>query len=35
MKIQHKGFIWGAVVGVAGVYLYHHFIHPLPGPAKG
>lgn len=29
--VKKHGFIVGIVVGVAGVWMYHHFIHPLPG----
>lgn len=24
-------FVWGVAAGVAGVYVYHHFVRPLPG----
>lgn len=31
-----KGGFWvGLIVGVAGVWAYHHFVHPLPGASKG
>lgn len=30
-----KEFIFGVVVGLAGVWAYHHFVHPLPGAKKG
>ena len=29
-----RKFFWGMVVGVAGVWAYHHFVKPMPG-AKG
>lgn len=27
-------FAVGVLVGVAGVWAWHHFIHPIPGAAK-
>lgn len=27
---MNKSFVWGAVVGVAGVWAYHAFLRPLP-----
>ena len=28
-------FLWGMLVGVAGVYVFHHFVKPLPGAKSG
>ena len=30
-----KEFYGGLVIGIAAVWAYHHFISPLPAPAKG
>lgn len=32
MAFGLNGFWTGVLVGVAGVYLFHHFAMPLPGP---
>lgn len=26
-----SGFIWGVVVGVAGVWAFHKWVRPIPG----
>ena len=31
--VKRHGLLVGVVVGVTGVWLYHHFVHPLPGAA--
>jgi hypothetical protein len=28
---MRSGFVWGVVVGVAGVWAWHKFVRPLPG----
>ena len=28
---MNRQFLWGVVVGVAGVWAYHAFVKPLPG----
>lgn len=28
-----RGFWWGVVVGVGGVWAFHRFVRPLPGKA--
>lgn len=28
---MRPGFMWGVIVGVAGVYAWHKFVKPLPG----
>jgi len=33
--MTRPGFLWGLVIGVAGVWAYHRFIAPLPGGKKG
>ena len=30
-----KEFYGGLVVGIVAVYLYHHFVSPLPAPKRG
>lgn len=30
-----RKFVWGVIVGVAGVWAYHAFIRPLPGKSAG
>lgn len=30
---MRPGFLWGVIVGVGGVWAWHHFVKPLPGPA--
>ena len=32
---MRPGFGWGVIVGIAGVWAYHHFVKPLPGAATG
>lgn len=31
---MNRSFVWGVIVGVGGVWAYHHFVKPMPG-AKG
>lgn len=33
--MMSKGFVTGAVVGVLGVWVFHHFVSPIPGGKKG
>lgn len=28
---MNRSFFWGAVAGVAGVYLFHRFVKAVPG----
>lgn len=28
-------FMWGVAAGIAGVYIFHHFVRPLPGAKSG
>lgn len=30
--LTSRDFLIGVVAGVAAVYVYHHFVNPLPGP---
>jgi hypothetical protein len=32
---MRPGFLWGVIVGVAGVWAFHKFMGPLPGGKKG
>lgn len=32
---MRPGFLWGVLVGVAGVWAFHRFVSPLPGAKKG
>ncbi len=32
---RDKEFWYGAAVAAIAIYAYHHYIHPLPGAAKG
>ena len=29
--MERHPFAWGVVTGMVGVWIYHHFVHPLPG----
>lgn len=31
---MRPGFLWGVIVGVAGVWAFHKFMGPLPGGKK-
>ena len=33
--LKRHGFIVGILTGMAGVWAYHHFVHPLPGAKTG
>ena len=33
--LTSKDFYVGIIAGVILVYAYHHFVNPLPAPAKG
>ena len=28
---MNRSFVWGVVVGVAGVWAFHRFVKPIPG----
>jgi hypothetical protein len=28
---MNRSFVWGAIVGVAGVYAFHRFVKAVPG----
>lgn len=30
-----RQFVWGVVAGVAGVYVFHRFVKPIPGKSAG
>lgn len=30
-----RNFVFGAIVGVAGVYVWHRFVRPMPSKANG
>lgn len=30
-----RKFFWGAVTGIAGVYLFHRFVKAVPGKTAG
>ena len=27
----NKSFVWGAIVGIGGLYVFHKFVKPVPG----
>jgi hypothetical protein len=31
---MNRSFIWGAVVGIGGLYLFHKFVKPVPGKGQ-
>lgn len=33
--VKKHGFLVGIIVGMGGVWVYHHFVHPLPGAKSG
>lgn len=33
--MMDRRFVWGLVIGVAGVWAYHAFVKPLPGTKTG
>lgn len=35
MRPTTRAFIWGAVIGVGGLWAYHAFVRPVPRPAGG
>ena len=28
---MNRSFVWGVILGVGGVWAFHHFIKPMPG----
>jgi hypothetical protein len=28
---MNRSFVWGAVFGIGGLYLFHRFVKPVPG----
>lgn len=30
--LTDKRFVTGVVAGLVGLYVFHHFVRPLPGP---
>ena len=37
--LSNRAFVYGVVAGIIGVYVWHHYVQPLPGtgasPAAG
>lgn len=31
---MNRSFVWGVVVGVAGVWAFHKFVKPIPGKGQ-
>lgn len=31
---MNRSFVWGAIVGIAGVYAFHKFVKPVPGKGQ-